>query len=113
MKVFITSEALAVPAGAAFLFFRGGRSALAFFLAQLVVALDIALIAELSGMIFESGEPKFANLSLVLLLKLLLLIFGLYGILTFFYTEPLALFTGLSVPIGVSVFWGVFLARSG
>lgn len=105
-RVFFTSLALSVPLSLLFLT-RSPREALAFFLSQLVVAFDIALLSELSGSMLEKGGRSGARIAVSLLLKLVLLLGGLYVILSLFYSKPLGLFAGFSLPPGAALFWAL------
>lgn len=93
------------------LFFKGFNSSISFLLSAVLVLADIFVIVELSGMVFDSKEPTYWKIILFILVKILLLTAGLYGILYFFKSEPLYIFIGLSLPIAISALVG-FLERS-
>ncbi len=105
-RVFLTSLALSVPLSLAFLA-RSEGDALAFFLSQLVVAADVVLLSELSGSMLEKGRGTGPRIAAALMLKLVLLLGGLYAILSLFYSKPLGLFAGFSLPPGAALFWAL------
>ena len=105
-RVFFTSLALSAPLSLLF-WTRSPGEALAFFLSQLVVAADIVLLSELSGSMLEKGGGSGARIAASLLLKLVLLLGGLYVILSLFYSKPLGLFAGFSLPPGAALFWAL------
>jgi hypothetical protein len=110
-KIFLTSFIASLPVFLLLYLTRDVSEAAAFFLSQLAVALDIILISELSGMVLAQGEGTASRIALALILKLVLLLGGLYVILSLFYRRPLGLFIGLSLPLGVALFWAVSDAR--
>ena len=105
-RVFFTSLALSAPLSLLF-WMRSPDEALAFFLSQLVVAADIVLLSELSGSMMEKGRGTGVRIAASLLLKLVLLLGGLYAILSLFYSKPLGLFAGFSLPPGAALFWAL------
>jgi hypothetical protein len=86
----------------------GRKSAFPFLLSAILVLIDIFLIVELSGAMFDSKESGYRRIILFLLVKILLLTVGLYGILYFFKSESLYVFVGLSLPIAVFTLFGFF-----
>lgn len=57
---------------------------------------------------FDSKENRYGKIILFLIVKILLLTVGLYGILYFFKSEFLFVFLGLSLPIAVFALLGFF-----
>lgn len=106
-RVFLASLALSAPLSVLFLITRGGAEAAAFFFSGLVVALDLILLAEMSGSMLEKNSGTAARMALALLLKIVLLLGGLYVILSLFYSKPLGLFAGFSLPPGVALYWAL------
>lgn len=106
-RIFLTSLALSLPLFLLFFFARDAQEALAFFFSQLAAALDIILLSELSGSMLETNRGTASRIALALILKLILLLGGLYVILSLFYRRPLGLFIGLSLPLGVALYWAV------
>ena len=107
LNLFLTALIISLPISLLFLFFDEIDSSLAFFLCNLVVSLDLITLIVVSGMIFDSGDGGIFKLSVIGLFKLLLLIVVLYGIITLFKKEPFALFAGITLPVGIAVFWGI------
>ena len=105
-RVFFTSLVLSAPLSLLF-WMRSPDEALAFFFSQLVVAADIVLLSELSGSMMENGGGTGLRIAASLLLKLVLLLGGLYVILSLFYSKPLGLFAGFSLPPGAALFWAL------
>jgi hypothetical protein len=110
-KFFLTSVLVSLPVFLFLYLVKDNREAAAFFLSQLAVALDIILISELSGMVLAQGEGTASRIALALMLKLVLFLGGLYVILFLFYRRPLGLFIGLSLPLGVALYWAVIDAK--
>lgn len=92
-----------------FLFFlRGFKSATAFFLSSILVIIDIFAIVEVSGMLLDSNQLSYSKLILFMFVKILLLTVGFYGILYFFKSKSLYVFSGLSLPMAVFILLGFF-----
>ncbi len=107
MNFFLTALIISLPISFLFLFLDEINSALAFFLCNLVVSLDLIFLIAVAGMIFDSGDSGFVKLGVMVFFKLLLLIVVLYGIITLFKKEPFALFAGITLPVGIVIFWGI------
>lgn len=86
----------------------GLKAATSFILSSIFVQIDIWLITVLSGALFDSNKASYAKITLFLLVKILLLTAGLYGILYFFKGEFLYVFLGLSLPIAILALIGLF-----
>ncbi len=59
-------------------------------------------------MLFDSKEPGYTKIALFILVKILLLTVGLYGILYLFKSESLYVFLGISLPITILTLIGLF-----
>lgn len=106
-RVFLTSLALSIPLSLIFFAARGAAEAAAFFFSGLTVSLDIVIMAEMSGSMLEQNRGTAERIAMVLLLKIVLLSGGLYVILSLFYSKPLGLFAGFSLPPGIALYWAL------